>query len=509
MSGEPESRLAGFPKQISFQCNNKIIEQMEKCICKIKYENEQGTGFFTKIPIPKTEKPLPVLILCNHTHKEKLEEKDVILMSIESEREMKKMDIKGRKYYTNKDYDVTIIELKEKDNISHSYYLESDDSMIKDIKEEKDDENGNDKYIDETVYIIQYPEGDLSVSFGIVQKICEDKKYDFRHLCCTTYGSSGSPIILRNNKVIGIHKMGNKTYNLGTFLNYPILEFIRYYYLSNNNKIKNEHENKNKKIDFEKLKASIKEDLKEVNLNEKNIGNKELEALSKVNLKNLNQLILSSNNINNIEPLINIKLDKLQILNLQNNNISDIKPLEKISFPKLITLNLMKNNISDISILEKMNLVELKELLLNNNRIEDIKVLEKAKIPKLEILDFKLNQISDISILSKVNFEKLKELHLSNNKILDIKIFKNVNFPNLELLSLADNNLSNIDDLREINCPIIKKLLLNDNNISDITLLSNIKLGKSGILVLSEKNIDKKKNGLAISLLGDKIKFVK
>ena len=229
MSEEDESRLADFPQQISFQCNNKIIDQMKKCICKIKYGKEQGTGFFTKIPIPKTDNLIPVLILCNHTHNEKLEEKDIISMSIESEGEVKKINIKDRKYSTNEEYDVTIIELKEKDNISHSHYLELDDSMIKDIKEGKEDKNSNDKYIDQTVYIIQYPEGDLSVSFGIVQKICEDKKYDFRHLCCTSHGSSGSPIILRNNKVIGVHKKGNKTYNLGTFLNYPIIEFLRKY----------------------------------------------------------------------------------------------------------------------------------------------------------------------------------------------------------------------------------------------------------------------------------------
>ena len=504
MTDELESRLAEFPKQISFQCNNKIIEQMEKCICKIKYGKEQGTGFFTKIPIPKTDKTLPVLILCNHTHKGKLEEKDIISMSIESEREIKKIVIKDRKFYTSETYDVTIIELKEKDNISHNYYLELDDLMINDIKEENDDENNNDKYIDETIYIIQYPEGDLSVSFGIVQKIYEDKKYDFRHLCCTTHGSSGSPILLRNNKVIGIHKKGNKAYNTGTFLNYPIIEFIKQYYVSNKNEIKN----KNEKIYNEKLISNIKNGSKEVNLNEGNIGNKGLEIISKKNLNNLNQLILSSNNISNIEPLINIKLDKLQILNLQNNKISDIKPLGKINCLKLISLNLMKNNISDISILEKINLIELKELLLNNNKIEDIKVLEKVKFPKLEILDFKLNKISDISILSKVNFKELKEFHLSNNKISNIIVFQNVQFPNLELLSLAANELSNIDDLSKINFPKIKKILLNENNISDITLLHDIKLGKSGKLVLSDKKIDKKKNGLAISLLKGKINFV-
>ena len=502
MSDEEESRLADFPKQISFQCNNKIIDQMEKCTCKIKYGNEQGTGFFTKIPISKQDEFVPVLVLCNHTHKEKLEEKDVISVIIQSEKDIKKIDINGRKKYTSKKYDVTIIELKEKDNISPSHYIELDDCVIEDIKEENEDDNNNDKYIDETIYITQYPDAELSVSFGIVKARCEDKKYDFKHLCCTSHGSSGSPILLLNNKVIGIHKKGNRAYNLGTFLNYPIIEFIRQNYGSNKDEIKTE--NINKKINVEKL---INIDSKEVNLNGQNLGNICLEIIRKKDPKNMNQLILSSNSIDNLEPLINMKLDKLQILNLQKNKISDIKQLGKINCPKLTLLNLMNNNISDISILEKMNLLELKELLLNTNKIEDIKVLEKVKCPKLEILDFKLNQISDINILSKVNFKELKELYLSNNKISNITVFKNVNFPNLEKLSLAANKLEKIDDLSTVNFPKIKKIYLNDNNISDITLLPNIKLGNSAKFVLSEKGIDKKKYALAIQLLGNKISF--
>ena len=503
MSDELESRLAEFPKQISFQCNNKIIDQMEKCTCKIKYGNEQGTGFFTKIPISKQDEFVPVLVLCNHTHKEKLEEKDVISVIIQSEKDIKKIDINGRKKYTSKMYDVTIIELKDKDNISPSHYIELDDRVIEDIREENEDDNNNGKYIDETIYITQYPDAELSVSFGIVKARCEDKKYDFRHLCCTTHGSSGSPILLLNNKVIGIHKKGNRAYNLGTFLNYPIIEFIRQNYGSNKDEIKTE--NINKKINVEKL---INIDSKDVNLNGQNLGNICLEIIRKKDPKNMNQLILSSNSIDNLEPLINMKLDKLQILNLQKNKISDIKQLGKINCPKLTLLNLMNNNISDISILEKMNLLELKELLLNTNKIEDIKVLEKVKCPKLEILDFKLNQISDINILSKVTFKELKELYLSNNKISNITIFKSVNFPNLEQLSLAANKLEKIDDLSAVNFPKIKKIYLNDNNISDITLLANIKLGNSAKLVLSEKGIDKKKNPFALQFLRDKISFV-
>ena len=132
--------------------------------------------------------------------------------------------------YTNEKYDITIIELKKEDEIND--YLELDDSIINDIINNK---NNNDDYIDNTVYIIQYPEGILSVSFGIIKNIYEDKRFNFIHKCCTKRGSSGSPILSVNNKVIGIHKSEKGNNNLGTFLNYPIKEFIKKY--SNKTKI--------------------------------------------------------------------------------------------------------------------------------------------------------------------------------------------------------------------------------------------------------------------------------
>ena len=54
----------------------------------------------------------------------------------------------------------------------------------------------------------------------------EDKEYNFNHKFSTKDGSSVSPILNINNKIIGIHKGGTTKYNVGTFLNYPIEEFI-------------------------------------------------------------------------------------------------------------------------------------------------------------------------------------------------------------------------------------------------------------------------------------------
>ena len=61
---------------------------------------------------------------------------------IKDELDFKKINLNNRMKYTNKEYDITIIELKEKDNIKN--YLELDDNIINDLNEE---------YIDKTIYI--------------------------------------------------------------------------------------------------------------------------------------------------------------------------------------------------------------------------------------------------------------------------------------------------------------------------------------------------------------------
>ena len=489
MSTKLESYLPNYPKPISYKRLKTIKEQMEKCVCKIKLidkENTtvQATGFFTLIKIPKKEKKIPVLITCNHTHEINLKGNETFSLDIQSAKDTIKINLKDRRFYTNRElYDTTIIELKEDDGINNFLEL--------------DEEWNNNKYIDQTLYILHYPNGELSASFGLLKSIYEDKPYNFQHLCCTLTGSSGGLIVKEDNKLIGIHKEGCDKYNIGTFLNYPIEKFIQKYY---DKKIVINKDN-NEKL----LMNNIEDDSKEKNLSDQNINDEKLKYLSKKKYPNLEQLILASNNIKNIEPLINIKFDKLQILDLKNNKISDIKPLGKIGFPKLTSLNLMKNNISDISILEKMNSIELKELLLNNNEIKDIKVLEKVKCPKLEILNLNSNQISDINILSKVNFQELKELYLSNNKISNITIFERVNFPNLELLSLKENKISDINILAKVNFQKLRRILLDNNKISDIKVLSKIdmnKFVKLNTISLSNNDIDKQK----ISFLNENIK---
>ena len=221
-----EKLLAGYPSPITYEKIQKILEQMKDCICQIKINKNKGTGTFCKIPYPDYNNLLPVLITNNHliNHKNLNEENARIIIYIKGENKYRYLELNNRIKYTNELYDITIIELKEKDKINH--FIEIDDNIINDGYI-----NG---YIDEPIYIIQYPKAELSVSFGILENLNFKEQYNFRHLCSTEEGSSGSPILnLKNNKLIGIHtsSLNNSNFNLGLFFNYAITDFlnIKYY----------------------------------------------------------------------------------------------------------------------------------------------------------------------------------------------------------------------------------------------------------------------------------------
>jgi len=378
MDYKPEIELENYPKWVSLETTEEIIKQMKTKICKIYLKNGiKATGFFCKISLPNNQ--INVLITNNHIiNKTIIEEKEIITISINNE--FKKLKLNNRIIYTDKQYDITIIEIKKEDKIKCDYFeYEQNDFIEKNIKE--------------SIYILHYPgDENVSVSYGIINNIKDE--YEFIHYCSTDNGSSGSPIInLKNKKIIGIHKRTIDNYNLGTFLNFPINIFIKQNYIDNNI------------IEFNKI----------FNMN------------IKYNIKILD---LSKKKDKCWEYLINLELNELKELDLSYNNIRDISFLEKVKFEKLEKLNLGGNkNISNYNILKNVNFKELKELDLSNNDISDISFLEKLKFEKLEKLNLSGNEnISNYNILKNVNFKELKELNLSDNNLSDISFLEKVKF---------------------------------------------------------------------------------
>ena len=200
---------------ITIEETQKILEQMTGCICKVKSKGIYGTGFFCRIRFLDNTfiKVLTTSyqILDEHYFKENNE----INLILNNQARIINLN-KKRKIYSNKDFDLTLIEIKESDKIND--YFELDENILS-------QENPKLFYENKTIYIIQYLNMEkASVSYGIFNDLIDS---EIKHTCSIKPGSNCSPILnSMNNKIIGISKISEKNdNNKGIFLKVPINEF--------------------------------------------------------------------------------------------------------------------------------------------------------------------------------------------------------------------------------------------------------------------------------------------
>lgn len=213
-----------YPKPVSLEATEKILNQMKNSICSVILENgKEGTGFFAKIPNESKYDLLPVLITNNHLidELELKKDKNKIKISINNNNKYKEVELNKRIAFTSKEHDITIIEIKEKDIVNIN--LEIDENVI------------DDKIISfdgKSIYLLHYNEDkNISVSYSILQKLNEnnDNNSDFKYLISMFIENSIAPILnLSNYKIIGIHHISDKekNYNLGLFLNKALKQFM-------------------------------------------------------------------------------------------------------------------------------------------------------------------------------------------------------------------------------------------------------------------------------------------
>ena len=222
-----EKYINSSPEPVSIEKSEIIISQMKKCVCKIYYLGCEGTGFFIKIPYKSSL--LPCLVTNHHIIDSKnIKLNNIITIYINEEKREKNIKLNEQRiYYTNKELDVTFIEIIEnQDNIKN--FLELDESIIDSLRLSDKDIEGYLKniYSNKSIYVLNYPEGkNVVVSYGGPPKIMEN---EIQHKCIIKGGSSGSPILLlKSNKVIGIHYGANSSFsfNKGTLLLYAITDF--------------------------------------------------------------------------------------------------------------------------------------------------------------------------------------------------------------------------------------------------------------------------------------------
>lgn len=232
---ENENNFLEYSFEMSIRNTEIILNQLKNSVCKIYNQKETGSGFFCKIPSDNKFTEINALITCNHV----LGENDLIkgkkiTLSFYDEKNLYSIVLdNNRIFWTNIEYDITIIEVKTKDQINCQYLNIHENLFSKaDI---------NSLFIKKPIYVLHNPNNNTLVSYGNLLEIDEKT---INHFCPTKKGSSGGPILsLLNNKVIGIHKGYGKLegdFNKGILLSFGINEFIKYLNSSKNTQLFND-----------------------------------------------------------------------------------------------------------------------------------------------------------------------------------------------------------------------------------------------------------------------------
>ena len=194
---------------------------MEKGIYTIKEGNREAVGFPCKIPFPNENNLLKVFIANNSILNEDILNKKNKNILIHLNGETKSINLSNRRKYSSKEYNTTIIELKDDDGIQK--YLEIDDNLI----------NDNDNpylYVGKTIYMIKNELGILTTTYSIIEKKQKkNQEYNFIFMINKKEEPLEGPIFTNNCKLIGLRNLKNhyeEFYNknkpsmcVGTFLN--------------------------------------------------------------------------------------------------------------------------------------------------------------------------------------------------------------------------------------------------------------------------------------------------
>ena len=403
-------------------------------------DNSIGTGFLCLITFLDKSNPLTVLITNNHIlGKDDISIGKIINFDINDENFKIKID-NSIKTYTNKKYDITFIEIKKNVALNINKFLEIDYEIFEgDLVE---------KYKKKSIYIFHYGDGEIKYSIGIIKSIGIDN-YTIEHMCETSFGSSGSPIInYKNNKVIGVHKGACKNYNLGTLLRLPIEKFYKEKKLINENK---KEEKNNDSINIMKINSNIN--------NFNNEDEKEVNNKINYNENDHKYININNNNINNKE----LKKDFEKINSIENNNIS----LSKNNYIKEDDDNFFlfkDNNENDGNFINNdMNKNSNNQNNINNDN-DNININNYSNNKNNE------NQISNNNIDNNSHNEN-NENQISNNNIDNNS--HNENNENQKSYKNIDNNSHNENNENKISNNSINNNSHNENQISNNSINNN------------------------------------
>ena len=310
---------------------DELIDILRESVVRIEIKNLHiiSSGFFIKINLKMKE--YKFLFTCAHSIPQEIidsKTKISIYYGRKNEEIKKKiiLDKDLRYIMQNKDLDVTIIEIKEEDNIYENRFLHPDLNYKIGLKH----------YLNSQVYTAGYPnvdihKGDKHYSSGIIKQIANNG-YTFTHNCDTKEGSSGGPIINYDKLVIGIHfgSIEEKNINVGTFIG----EIIKELFLEEKNinplieedDKEDEKEKKNSNLGFLELGLSMMNQMME----NESFVNFTKELAKNINLEEFCSNLLNQPQLKQLNPTPE-EMEKLK----DKNNKYDQEALFKFNLQKM------------------------------------------------------------------------------------------------------------------------------------------------------------------------------
>ena len=426
-----EKSIEKYPIPVSIEGTKQILFQMENCICKIYSEiGSIGTGFFCKIPFYNNS--LPVLITNYHVLNENdIKDNNTIKLSIYNE--IKKIEIDNeRKKYTDKRLDITIIEIRpNKDGINN--YLEIDEKDI---------------YAMKSIYILQYPKGELAVSYGLMEEIKDN--ININYYCNTEEGSSGSPILsLENSKVIGVH-CGRSLYpsfNKGLAIKHAVNLFNKYNNKNEINIIYETDEEGNKNIFGDKF----------VKNNKNNI-----ELIINGNRNDLIKCYYLKRGVNKIKIIMKKKITNLEYMFYDCKSLKNIEELKYIDTNDINNFSCMFygcSSLSDLKGLENWNVSSgnnFSYMFKGCSSLSDIKELKNWNVSNGNSFSYMFSDCSSLSDIKSLQYWNVSNgnnfscMFSGCSSLSDIKGLLNWNVSNGNNFSFMFHKCSSLSDIKEL-----------------------------------------------------------
>ena len=164
---------------------------------------------------------------------------------------------------------------------------------------------------------------------------------------------------------------------------------------------------------------------------------------------NLNALLLTSNQISNINLSNNTKL---KIISISGNQLTSLDVSKNI---KLETLRCSFNNLSNIDLTQN---TLLEGLYITNNKLSNLNLQNNSSLINLICSE---NQITSINLGS---LTEIKDFNINRNKLSSLDVSKLVKLTKLQVYI---NNLSSIDLSNNIN---LKSFIAFNNNLTSLNI---------------------------------------